>query len=363
MSGRRAVLIVAALPPPVTGAAEINRAVADLAASRLPCILINHAPRRLGTGWRVRAARSGPLIWALARVCWLLATRQADTVYLSAAGSAAMVYDALLLGLARSLGARLIIHHHATHYLRERTRLSGLPFAAAGQKALHVVLCPDMGTLLSTTYPAAGRVLAVSNAAVFAPPTRSQARTPPSGRPLRIGSLANISVAKGSMTMLCLRERLRAAGVPCEVWLAGGWLEPELKPVMDAAMAADPGLRVIGPVYGADKAAYLEAVDLLVLPSHSEAEPLVVFEALAAGLPMIAWRTGCIGRQLAERPEWLIDPQGPDPVAAALTTITALGDAATYSAASTQALGMWQRLRGGAAAQAEHLLDELGGAT
>ena len=47
-----------------------------------------------------------------------------------------------------------------------------------------------------------------------------------------------------------------------------------------------------GPKYGMEKDQLLKAADVLVLPSYKEAFPLVVLEAFAAGLPVVA-TSGC----------------------------------------------------------------------
>ena len=84
-------------------------------------------------------------------------------------------------------------------------------------------------------------------------------------------------------------------------------------------------VRLIGPVYGDDKRNAYAAADLFVLPTHSEENPMVVLEALGAGVPVVTtkgapWRdllryqcgwwtevsTDAIGQALADA---LLSPQ------------------------------------------------------
>jgi glycosyltransferase involved in cell wall biosynthesis len=61
-----------------------------------------------------------------------------------------------------------------------------------------------------------------------------------------------------------------------------------LRPMIEAAAASDPRIRLIGHVTGEALAAAYQEADVLVLPSLYEPWGLVVHEALAYGLPVIA---------------------------------------------------------------------------
>ena len=62
--------------------------------------------------------------------------------------------------------------------------------------------------------------------------------------------------------------------------------EQQLKSQVDALGIAG-AVRFIGPLYGQEKRDAMAACDLLVLPSYSEGSPMIVLDALGAGVPVL----------------------------------------------------------------------------
>lgn len=87
---------------------------------------------------------------------------------------------------------------------------------------------------------------------------------------------------------------------------------------VEAAVARTPGVRFVGPVQGAAKAALLATARWLVLPSLSEGLPMVVLEAWAAGTPTIM-TPACHLPEGFDAGAALACGDGVDAVAAALT--------------------------------------------
>ncbi|MGZ4294633.1 MAG: glycosyltransferase family 4 protein, partial [Solirubrobacteraceae bacterium] len=82
-------------------------------------------------------------------------------------------------------------------------------------------------------------------------------------------------------------------------------------------------VRFPGPLTGADLAQSYVAADLLVLASHAETYGMVVTEALAHGLPVIATDVGGVAEALGYgadgiRPGVLVAPDDPAALGAAL---------------------------------------------
>jgi len=65
-------------------------------------------------------------------------------------------------------------------------------------------------------------------------------------------------------------------------------------------------VKFLGEVYGKEKLLYLDASDCLILPSYTEGAPVVLMEALAKNLPVIATDVGGIRKMIQNGREGLI---------------------------------------------------------
>ena len=116
-----------------------------------------------------------------------------------------------------------------------------------------------------------------------------------------------------------------------------------------------------GPVFGAEKQALLASSDALVVPSTNEGTrcegmPVVILEAMGAGLPVIATATGGIGEVVAHRDNGLLCSPAVRSVRDALTSLqrdAEMQDALSRAGMETARRYSWQRLGRTAAALLE----------
>ena len=93
-------------------------------------------------------------------------------------------------------------------------------------------------------------------------------------------------------------------------------------------------MHLVGALHGADLEGAYAAADLLVLPSHVETYGMVVTEALAHGLPVVATAVGGLPEALGEdlggpddgRPGLLVPPGRPEELADTLRSWLTDGD-------------------------------------
>jgi len=121
------------------------------------------------------------------------------------------------------------------------------------------------------------------------------------GKTLVIGFCGRLHPAKDPGLLI---EAFRRASLPDATLVLAG--DGPLRAALAQAPAGDPRIRLLG--HRSDVAALYRAFDVLVLPSREEPFSLVLLEAMAAGLPILATRTDGPSEFLPCPPATLFDP-------------------------------------------------------
>jgi glycosyltransferase involved in cell wall biosynthesis len=144
--------------------------------------------------------------------------------------------------------------------------------------------------------------------------------TAPGG--FRILFLSNLREGKGHETLLEALVRLGPRAAGWELRLVGECDQATRRRVDGVAARLDPAVAVVvtGALTGRSKSRELAAADLFAFPTtyRNEGQPLVLLEALAAGLPIVTTRHRGIPDTVGEREALLIEPGDSDALAAAL---------------------------------------------
>jgi glycosyltransferase involved in cell wall biosynthesis len=126
-----------------------------------------------------------------------------------------------------------------------------------------------------------------------------------------------MTIEKGADVFLHSLAHLR--DLPLQTSIAGSG--PRLGALQAMAGAMDLGLRVAwhGPVPDADR--IMAAFDVIVLSSRTEGTPILLFEAMAAGIPIVTTAVGGIPDVVTDREALLVPSERPEALANAIRSV------------------------------------------
>jgi glycosyltransferase involved in cell wall biosynthesis len=302
-SGRPRLLVIGPTPPPYHGVAV---AVESLLHSRLSEVFdVTHldlADRR-GIAYVNKPDRHDIVLfirqWLL---LWrLLLTRRPHVVYLVLSQTTVgFVRDSLLMWPSVMVGAKVVAHLHGGAF-RGWYDSRWAPVRAYARQVLGtaskiIVLGESLRDIFHGLLPD-HRIAVVPNGVDLSSDEPKRER-PNGTRPWRILHLNTLNRMKGTLVLLAaiptvLRHRRDVAFL-----FAGAWSDPLHRQVAERYIAQHrlwPYITFVGEVTGWDKDHALRSADLFVFPGiQPEGQPLVVLEAMAAGLPIVFTNQGCL---------------------------------------------------------------------
>jgi glycosyltransferase involved in cell wall biosynthesis len=295
MSGAR-VTMIGSFPPPVAGAAMTNAMVSNsLVAAGVDVTRINVASSRLAHSRSVayHARRAARNLLGLRRAR-ATASRSAALYIVPDAGFGVWYTRAHMAGAALRYGS-VMIHHHSCRYIEEHDRAIAAIVTITRDRATHVFLTDGMAAAFQRQYGDVAYRVATN--AHFVADEAARPLAPRRDGPIRLGHLSNLCADKGFFAVADTFDALRTDRMDATLTLAGPILEPAVEDRLAGLIAAHgPLVRHLGPVTGDVKVAFYRDIDMFLFPTawRQEAAPLVIYEALAAGCPVLATNRGLI---------------------------------------------------------------------
>ena len=240
------------------------------------------------------------------------------TVYQTLPGGIG-IWNSLLEGVVvRVLGYRLVVHHHSYAYIDKPT-FGMKMYRRLVAPQVDVVLSESMATSLCAVFDPRN-VRVIDNSALlpddFCESALRLVEVPISrcdDAPLALGQLSNLCVEKGSVELIEAARSLMEEGQNIALRLAGPMRDEETRTNFERLERDFPNMvEHVGPVSDwLEKLDFYRSLDLFVFPSKYkvEAQPAVIYEAAAAGTPILSTTVGTISAQLAVLDGRRIDPR------------------------------------------------------
>lgn len=218
-----------------------------------------------------------------------------ERVSLGCNGGAGLILTYIILLACRLSRVPTTLHHHSYAYINAKSRLMRTVVALSNKKITHIFLSEEMGRDFRAQYGDVASAV-IPNAYMVEIVDQSTRAS----HPFRVGHMSNLTKEKGLFRFVDLVRNLNARGLDFEAVLAGPVNDPDAAKQVAGAVAEMDNLTHIGPVYGEDKARFLASLDLFVFPTDygNEAQPIVLYEAMANGVPVVSINRGCIKAQV-----------------------------------------------------------------
>ncbi|WP_010557332.1 glycosyltransferase family 4 protein [Pseudoalteromonas marina] len=216
-------------------------------------------------------------------------------VYRPINGGTGQVYDLVYIAICRVFFQKIFIHHHSFNYLNDHSSLFSVLNKIAGSATTHIVLGPKMGEKLTEHYGInKEKIRVVSNLAFFETVNNVEKRD--TTNTVVLGHLANLCLEKGIALFLKVCSNLELLQIDFVAKIAGPFADDDAKKMVLEAVAVNPNIKYLGPLYEEDKLEFYKSLDCFIFPSmyKNEAEPLVLYEAALNGVFLAGTRKGCM---------------------------------------------------------------------
>lgn len=305
-----AVVVVGNFPPPLGGAAQSTlRFSGDLKSRGADVYIIDGSIGGLAHGGSVvthvrRGIRFVANLWRLQfRI-------DAPVVYFVANAGYGLIYSLFYGCILRFKRVQLFVHHHSYAYITRWSPLMNAFLKIVGPSAIHIFGDEAMGSAFDSAYSVRTSKRFACNAATMELPTARRKRNGGlNEETVRVGYLSNLCREKGFDVVVDMFTQLASKSSQYTFSIAGAPMSAIDKILLDhLCIRLGSRLRYYGPVTGAKKSDFYGDIDIFVFPTRfkQEAQPFVVYEALAVGAFVLATRRAGIPAMLEGFPSVII---------------------------------------------------------
>jgi glycosyltransferase involved in cell wall biosynthesis len=292
------------LPPPVTGMSLLTERVVQRLMEQSPVTCENFSAGDAQPRPYTRVLRLLRTLRCLAKLI-LHGRVQNASLYLTANSKGGLIMTGLLVKTARRLGYTIYLHHHVYMYIDDYDWRMAWVNRSMSAHNVHLMHCPQMIEDFRSRYGSGARFEFLFPSIASLPLGQPRRQL---SEPFRLGFLANLTLAKGLDLVLDTFRALHERHRNVRLCLAGPCATGEAERlVADALKEFGGSVTHIGPVFDERKLEFFASIDCFLFPSRTEGWPIVLNEALDAGVPVIATNRGCVRTMVGDGAGLIVD--------------------------------------------------------
>lgn len=303
------VIFVGTLPPPITGMTIVTSAVVNEIQKKYNIEYINISHSKYFKGMRWKICKAFLMMQAVIQLFCLLCIKRRK-LYLIANSNWGILYNIILISIAKIFFCKVFLHHHAYSYLTKRDKRMSFVSYVMGKHDTHIMLSAEMAEQFKKIYTCRSNLFVLPNAFVLHDNWKYVPR--PCKSYLNIGHISNLSIDKGLDVVMATFIALKEKSLAVKLILAGPVLSNREEDIITGIHKRFPqDIDYRGGVYGEKKVQFFDDIDLMLFPTKyvNEAQPLVIIESLLKGIPVIAYDRGCINGLIGGTGGIVIAPQ------------------------------------------------------
>lgn len=329
------IFVIGPLPPPIHGMALVTELVRNhLLQLNNKVITLDISGVSLERSYFTRLLRVHRIFHGLLKFFLLNIKSDRSSVYIALSGGFGQFYDLLFILMAKFFNLEIFIHHHNIGYINKFSILTNLVISIAGRNAVHIVATSAIRLRLQEMYSKVERFRTLSAIVVTSLGVEYFEK---STHICVIGFLGNVSEEKGVYDFIETSIALNANGVNVEALIAGPFQSKRLKKNILKHIERHPFIRYIGPLYGEEKINFYRKINFFIFPAMNEYEGIVLHEAMACGVPIVARDSGSISSFIGDDVGHLVDANNYFPLEATLFIANCLEDPVSLKAKSKNA--------------------------
>lgn len=359
---RPLVLAGGHFPPPVHGMAVATERIVALIDQRADVrVLVISANKTHGL--LRHPARVARTMGAIYRMC--VDRRRSETLYFGSDAGLGMAYTLAVVLAGRMLRYHVFLHHHSAAYVQNNSSLMAAIVRCGGRRCSHVLSCDRQAKTFDSRYRPQSPSVILPICYALDPEHEnpdSGSKRGPAGAKLVLGHMSNLSLEKGLERVFQTLHGAVAAGLDARLVLAGPAATARDEVALRELLAEAEGQVVyMGPVREEAKERFFAAIDVFLLPTRYRHESfgLVAAEAMQAGIPVIAYRTGCLDAGFVRGAGLVLEPTDDYPKLAVEQLVRWAADPQALGTCASQASVLARAAREDALLRAAEFVDIL----
>lgn len=293
------IAFIGPFPPPLHGMSKNLKFVADEIEKTFRVLRLSTSPGSLNRSIFYYTKKTSAVLLSFFRLFFFLIINKIKSVYIPPDAGLGIIFTIMFALVTRFFSKPIFFHHRSFAYIDSFSLGMFFLVLIGGKNATHIFLCEKMRCFFIAKYKFLRFPSLVISNHLHIKPQHCKKKTDFSS--LTLGFLSNLSFAKGIKRAVDTIKELNKLNCNSRLIIAGPYEDDLTKFYLKEQLNLFPKyLSYSGAISHSKIGSFFNLIDVFIFPSlyRNEAQPNVVLEAMAYGIPVISLDRGCISSDI-----------------------------------------------------------------